>query len=73
MDFGAIRRFSASMRESTRPMAFCAPPRRANGASSCIWLLTSRQSEAVPEVHKLGVTGTGLYGEEKRGIRAHTP
>ena len=70
--FGAIRRLCASMRESTRPMAFCAPPRRADDASSCTWLLTSRQSEAVVGVCKLGVTGTGLYGKEKRRIRAHT-
>jgi hypothetical protein len=53
-------------------MAFCAPPRRADDASSCVWLPTSRQSEAVPGVRKLGVRGMGLYGEEKRGIRAHT-
>jgi len=73
MGFGAIRRLRATTHESTRPMAFCAPPPRADDASSCTWLPTSRQSEAVVGVCKLGVRGMGLYDEEKRGIRAHTP
>jgi hypothetical protein len=73
MGFGAIRRLRATTHESTRPMALCAPPRRADDTGSCTWLLTSRQSEAVAGVCKLGVRGMGLYGEEKRGIRAHTP